>query len=571
MCLPHFDGEFPFAAILDADRGGSFRICPADEFTVERRYLPETNVLETTFRTSAGACVLRDLFTIGSEGQGVLEPEHELLREVEGLDGTVVLKVSYEPRRDYARAGVRLEERGPLGLACEAAGGLLSLISDVTMRTDDGGTRAEGQTTIEFGQRRYWSLTYNSEAPAASALLGPAARKRVEDTAEWWRAWAAGCTYDGPYREHVVRSALVLKLLTFAPSGAIVAAPTTSLPERPGGDRNWDYRYCWLRDAAFTVRALVQLGYHEEAEAFAAWMTHATALTHPRLQVLYDLFGESKLEERTLDHLDGYQGSRPVRIGNGAHSQLQLDIYGEVTKSFRYCAEAGLAIPYTAEGFLRDLGDAACRLWREPDHGFWERRGTPSRHTLSMALCATALDDLVALHDAGVIEAPSVEYRNVADAIREEVESRGFNHEIESYTDTLDSDDLDASLLTLPLFGYIPADDARMRSTFARLRERLSTGDLYYKRELKGDAPREATFGACAFWAVEVLALAGDQAAAKSAFENILQFANDVGLFAEEIDARTGESVGNVPQAFTHVALINAAATLAGRPGINED
>ena len=380
LCLPHFDGEFPFGAILDADAGGYFQICPADEFTVERRYLPETNVLETTFRTSAGACVLRDLFTIGGEGQSVLETEHELLREVEGLDGTVVLNVSYEPRRDYARATVRLEARGPFGLACEAAGGLLSLISDVALRTEGEGTRAAGRATIEAGQRRYWSLIYNSEAPAASALLGEAARKRVDDTAEWWRAWASRCTYEGPYREHVVRSALVLKLLTFAPSGAIVAAPTTSLPERTGGDRNWDYRYCWLRDAAFTVRALVQLGYHEEAEAFAAWMTHATALTHPRLQVLYDVFGESKIQERTLDHLDGYQGSRPVRIGNGAHSQLQLDVYGEVTKSFRYCSEAGLAITYTAEGFLRDLGDAVCRLWREPDHGFWERRGAPSRH-----------------------------------------------------------------------------------------------------------------------------------------------------------------------------------------------
>ncbi|HEX5500075.1 MAG TPA: glycoside hydrolase family 15 protein, partial [Thermomicrobiales bacterium] len=410
--------------------------------------------------------------------------------------------------------------------------------------------------------------TYAADAPLVAAPLGDAARERIARSVAWWRAWAAHCAYQGSYRDVVVRSALVLKLMAYAPSGAIVAAPTTSLPECRGGVRNWDYRYCWLRDASFTLRALLALGYRLEAEAFLSWMLHATRLTWPELQVLYDVFGAARLPEHELRHLAGYAGSRPVRIGNDAYSQLQLDVYGEVIDAALRFARAGGAFDRDTGRMLNGLGRTVCRRWREPDDGIWEGRAGRFQHTQSKALCWVALDRLIELHERHGLAIDSAGFRRQRKAIRDAIEGHGYNERLGSYTQVFDGDRLDASLLTLPLYDYVAATDPRMVSTFARIRERLGRGDLLYRYDAETDdglPAGEAPFGICSFWGVECQALAGDVAGATRAFERLLGYANDVGLYAEEIDPETGAALGNFPQAFTHVGLINAALTLAAR------
>jgi GH15 family glucan-1,4-alpha-glucosidase len=488
---------------------------------------------------------------------------------VEGIAGAVELEILYEPRPNYGRSRPVLRTRGALGLWGEAQGAVFVLRSEVPLEVADDGQAARGLARIRAGERKYLSFTSAEEAPAVVPPLGEVARGTVERTVRWWRDWASRCTYAGPYRAAVVRSALVLKLMAYAPSGAVVAAPTTSLPERLGGERNWDYRYCWLRDAALTLRALFALGYDEEALAFLNWMLHATRLTWPALQVLYDVFGEAHLPERALHHLEGYAGSRPVRVGNGAHGQLQLDVYGEVLDAVAHFAQRGGRFDRDTVRLLDGLGHTVCQRWREPDEGIWEGRSGRFHHTHSKVLCWVALDRLVRLHEAGQIHVCVDTFRAERDAIRHAVERRGYSEQLGSYTRTFDGDTLDAALLTLPLYGYVDAAHPRMRATCARIHERLAHGPLLYRYQDTDDGlpPGEGAFGICSFWAVECLARGGDVAGATVAFEQLLAYANDVGLFAEEIDPETGAALGNFPQAFTHVGLLNAALTLAERRG----
>jgi GH15 family glucan-1,4-alpha-glucosidase len=565
LCLPRFDSPSVFAALLDAKNGGRFLVRPIGEFRTERRYLANTNVLETVFRTPTGACVLRDLMPVSSEEgkRAYLTPEFEVLRELEGVEGEVEVEILYVPRPDYGRARPLLEERGALGLRCEVDGTSLTLRSEMPLELTDGDRSASGFARIRTGERKYLSLTYSMEAPAVVPLLGEAARGRIERTVRWWQEWANRCTYDGPYRDAVV----ALKLMTYAPSGALVAAPTTSLPEAIGGVRNWDYRYCWLRDASFTLRALFTLGYREEAEAYVGWLLHATRLTWPELQVLYDVFGEARLPERELVHLEGYAGSRPVRIGNDAQGQLQLDVYGEVINGTARFLDRGGRFDSDTSRMLDGLGRTVCRRWREPDEGIWEGRSGRFHNTHSKVLCWVALDRLIEMHEAGYLHVSVDLFRVNRDEIRKEIEAHGYNERIGSYTRTFDGEEMDASLLTLPLYGYIEGTNPRMRSTCARIHEKLAHDGLVYRYETGTDdglPPGEGAFGICSFWAVECVARGGNVGAAARTLEQLLTYANDVGLFAEEIDPHTGAALGNFPQAFTHIGLINAALTLAG-------
>jgi len=561
LCWPRFDSPSLFAALLDPARGGHFAIRPTAPFRSERRYIPDTAILETTFHTADGTCVVRDLMPVADaygSGGGIV-PEHELLRDVEGLAGTVELAVSYEPRPGYGLVAPTLRTRGPFGIWCDVGHGSVILRGELPLTLVEDGRGARGTLTVRPRQRRALSLVYSGEAPAVLPPLAAAARARLDRSAGWWRNWAARCRYRGPYREAVVRSALTLKLLTYAPSGAIVAAPTTSLPERIGGDANWDYRYCWLRDASLTVRALLALGYGEEARAFSTWLLHATRLTWPELQVVYDVFGEASLPERELPHLVGYAGSRPVRIGNGAYRQFQLDVYGEVVDAAAQCAPRAGRFDRDTAGLLEGIGRTVCKRWREPDAGIWERRDEMRHHTVSKALAWVALDRLLQLHERGRIRVPVDLFRRERDAIEAAIETRAYNDRLGSYVATLDGEEIDASLLTLPLYGYADPADARMASTIARIRERLGRDALVYRSEPPG---HEGTFGICAFWAVECLARSGQQDAAAHDFERVLRYANDLCLYAEEIDAVTGAQVGNFPQGFSHVGLINAAVAL---------
>jgi GH15 family glucan-1,4-alpha-glucosidase len=429
----------------------------------------------------------------------------------------------YEPRPGYGKEQPVLTDRGAMGLWCHTRAGLLVLRSELPISLRADAASAQGVMSVRAGQSYFLALTYEEDGPGTLPLLGPKAAARLRESAEWWRNWLSRCTYRGPYEEAVKRSALTLKLLTFAPSGAIVAAPTTSLPEKFGGERNWDYRYCWLRDASFTVRALLALGFEEEAEAFLSWILHATRLSWPRLQVLYNVYGETRLPERELNHLEGHGDSRPVRIGNDARNQLQLDIYGEVIDAVAQFALVGRHFDGDTARLLNQLGETVCASWRQPDEGLWEGRSGRFQHTHSKVLCWVALDRLIAMHGAGVLVVDDIErLTRERDALRAAIEEHGYNDRLGSYTGTLDGDEVDASLLTLPLYGYCAASSPRMRSTAARVLRDLGEGELVYRYDSStpdGLPPGEGTFGICSFWAVECMARAGDPEAATAAFE----------------------------------------------------
>jgi alpha,alpha-trehalase len=570
-CTFHrFEARPVFGRILDWAKAGFFRIAPLDDdYEPTRRYLPGTNVLETTFRTPTGTLVLTDFFSYRvpepGEDPHSAHPDHQLIRIARCTEGEVAVKVKLVPRFDYGLTTPRLE-----ALADDlviAYGGADALVVQSELPFGDAERSAtEGNRTLRAGEEAFVVLTY--ELPhelQPRRLTREEVHAKLETTASTWAAWADRCTYDGPYREQVVRSALVLKALTNGPTGSIVAAATTSLPEEIGGERNWDYRFSWLRDSALTLNALFALGYNEEAHAYMAWLRRTTAGRADELQIMYGVGGERLLPEVELDWLDGYRGSRPVRIGNGAAQQFQLDTFGELLDAAwlyrRHCGE----IDDIFWDFLSRVGGVVLEKWREPDQGIWEIRGEPKHFVYSKVMAWVALDRLVKLAELDGREGDVDGWRSGRDEIRELVERAGVDPDSQSFVQYFGSKSLDASNLMIPIVGFVAQDDPRARATADRIAGELSADGFVYRYVtdgVDGLSGEEATFAICSFWLVECLARAGEGERARALFERLLEFCNDVGLLAEEIDPHSGELIGNFPQAFSHLGLIQAAIAL---------
>jgi GH15 family glucan-1,4-alpha-glucosidase len=548
---------------LDRDKGGHWSIAPTTPHKISRSYIPETNVLQTCFEGTTGTVRLTDLMPVAEElyNPSVLVPTHEIIRQVEGLAGELELSITFAPRAAYGLQPVALKPRGALGLCMQCGRGVYWLRSSIPLKVTNGS--AVARVTIRAGQTVRFSLSYSEEAPATlPSVDADVIAHRIALSVSWWQEWAKRAQYDGPHRDEVIRSALALKLMTYAPTGAMVAAPTTSLPERIGGNLNWDYRYCWLRDAALTVRAMLELGYSEEADAFITWLLQATRLTQPRLRVFYTVFGEKAPRERELPELDGYCGSRPVRTGNGARDQLQLDVYGEVIDAAAQYAFRGGYLDHEMQKVLMGFGNYVVDHWRLPDEGIWEPRTIRQNHTHSRLLCWTALDRLISLHEKGMLRnAPIERYKANAEAIRRQINDRCWNESLQSYVSCVDGAGLDASLLLLAWYGFDKPESPRIRSTYRAILEHLgTTNGLLYRYDSEHS---EGAFALCSFWEAEYLALGGGSLAqALALFRRLLACRNDLGLYAEEIDPATGTALGNFPQAFTHIGLIGAALSI---------
>jgi GH15 family glucan-1,4-alpha-glucosidase len=560
LCLPRFSDPAVFAALLDPDRGGSFSIAPSAPFEASRRYLPGTNVLETTFTCPGGELRLTDCMPVADEPvmRRELLPERELLRCVECTRGEVAVGVLCRPRPDFARGMPRASSRGRAGIRFEHPRQRLHLASEIPLRVERESAR--GSETLRAGERRFLSLTLGEEEPLVVPPLGDHAAERLARSARWWRAWADRCTYEGPHRDQVVRSALALKLLAFTPSGAIIAAPTTSLPETVGGARNWDYRYCWLRDASLTMRALLALGHGDEAGAFLDWLLHATRQTAPRLQVVYDIWGRHQLIEHTLPHLRGHLDSRPVRTGNAAWKQFQLDIYGPVIHAAYEFVAAGGTIDRDQRRVLAQFAGPLTALCQRPDQGIWESRGPPTLHTYSMATSWLGFDRLLRMHREGTIRLRSpAEVEAARHAVRDRIESTCVDAN-GAYAVGPGSAESDASLLVLITGGYVKPSSPRARATLAEVERQLGQWPFIYRSPARRGA--EAAFGICGFWAAEAEAVCGLVDAAEDRFRALFGAANDLGLYAEETDPATGALIGNFPQGFSHLGLINAAVMI---------
>ena len=567
LCWPRFDSSPWFARLLDPERGGMWCITPSEPARIARRYVPHTNVLETTFETGNGRAVLVDTMAVASEHdkRRELVADHEILRIVTCESGAIELAIVVDPRPDFRRARVRIEDCGPLGIRWHVGTTLVALRAEVPLPLADG--RVATRVRLRAGESVAFSLSFDADAPAVISVLGQAARVRVERSIAWWRSWIERARYDGPDRELVLRSALALKLLAYAPSGAVVAAPTTSLPERLGADLNWDYRYCWLRDASFTARVLLALGYVEDAQAFCGWLLHTTRLTRPELRVLYDVYGNLPSREEALRDVGGYRGALPVRLGNAAAEQLQLDTYGEVIDATAQVLRVTGAADRETCNLLRGFGQYVAEHWHLPDSGIWEPR-EPERHrTHSRLACWVALARLVELGEAGLVAGcDASRLASERDAIRRDIEDRAFDPVLGCYSSTLPPSELDASVLLMSYYGFHDAASPRMRQTFERIRERLGAGRglLYrYERSLRD---REGAFWICSFWAIEHLARGGGSPSeARRWFADACAHASELGLMAEEVAPATGAQLGNFPQAYTHVGLVSAALALEER------
>jgi GH15 family glucan-1,4-alpha-glucosidase len=570
-CLPDFDSPSIFAAILDDRKGGTFCIRAAADGSRKQMYLPDTNILVTRFLSPDGLGEVVDFMPISEPAQGKRALLHEIVRIVRAVRGAVQFRLECRPAFDFARQPheVHLDSRGAI---FETPRRKFALISPVRLSRE--GPAAVCEFTLRENESATFILTHFEDDLGGEILdsrhIGEQA---LAEATAYWKSWIGKCRYHGRWREMVYRSALALKLMTFQPTGAIVAAPTCSLPEEIGGVRNWDYRFTWIRDAAFTIYAFLRLGYTEEAAQFMAWLQERAKERDPQnpLQIMYGIDGRHALPEQHLDHLDGYRGSRPVRVGNEARNQLQLDIYGELLDSIYLYNKHASPIAYDLWIYLREILDWLCENWQRPDHGIWEVRGGVQQFVNSKMQCWVALDRGLRIATKRGLPADYDKMRRVASEIYETVVREGWSEKRQAFVQYFGSDAMDATSLLLCLMMFLSPADPRMVSTLRATKHDLLSDSLVYRYEIgkaagDGIAGREGTFSVCTFWLVEVLARSGRLDEARLIFEKMLTYANHLGLYAEQIGP-SGEALGNFPQAFTHLGLVSAAFDLDRKLG----
>jgi GH15 family glucan-1,4-alpha-glucosidase len=580
-CLPELDRPSVFGALLDRQRGGRFRVVPVQMRRSDQRYLEGTNVLETLFEAEGGRLSVTDFMplhgSIIGAGDPLTAPEiHRILRCEEG---EVEVEIEWAPRFDYARAIPRIEPVTD-GFVADAKGEYLTLgglpADAVEITAGDGGPVLHARIRLPAGERIALVTRYGSADARAGLRESLSA---LETTVSAWREWAhhcerpGECAFGGPWHPQVIRSGLALKLLTHPDTGAIAAAATTSLPEEIGGVRNWDYRFTWIRDAAFTSQALFALGHRAEALDFLNWAHGVSSVEGDRpfgLQIMYGLHGETELPEFDLKHLEGYRGSRPVRIGNGAAKQKQLDIYGELLGSAYELVRLGGALDPPLMAFLSRVADRACEAWREPDYGIWEVRGGPQHFVYSKVMVWVALDRAVRMAERWGLPGRVGMWRRNRDAVREAVLAEGYDRRVGAFVQSFGSKALDASNLLIPLVEFLPFDDPRVQGTIDRTLEHLTENGLVYRYRADDGLPGgEGAFALTTFWMVDALALSGRVEEAREMFEGVARRANHLGLYSEEFDPGTGAFLGNFPQAFSHIGFINSALYLARAEGRN--
>jgi GH15 family glucan-1,4-alpha-glucosidase len=551
LCLPDLDSPSVFGALLDSERGGRFLLEPESVSETARRYLPGTNVLETTFTTATGVVRVTDAMTLPTAG---LSPYRELARRIDGVAGDVPVHWCVEPRFGYTYAATRIERRAGVPIATANRDAIAVCSFGAGDPTTSGGSIA-GDFTARAGSTSLLVLSAAHQEPLVLPSRGDV-EARLEATSRIWREWSDRREYDGPWKDAVLRSALALKLLVYAPSGAIAAAATTSLPEEIGADRNWDYRFSWPRDSAFTLDALLTLGCAPEAQAFFYWLLHASQLTHPHMRVLYRLDGRAEAEEKVLP-LAGYRGSRPARVGNGAVGQTQLDVYGEVFAAAARFADFSGGLDRDHGHRLAEVADHVCRIWEQADAGIWELRDEPRHFTQSKMMCTVALDRACELAKRGRLPAKHLErWQHEQARIREFVETRCYSDAKASYVRSAGEEDLDASLILAVLAGYDDPTSPRLIGTVDAVRRELGRGPLVYRW-----ADEPGAFLPCSFWLADAYTRQGRLEQAATQMDELVGLANDLGLYAEELQAETGDFLGNFPQGLTHLALINAAVS----------
>jgi alpha,alpha-trehalase len=565
LCFPRFDRPSTFARLLD-DAAGHFSIRPVDDSHSARRYVDRTMVLETSFEVPSGTIVLVDALAVGRNERGHelgLDSPHALLRKATCTRGEVEVEVEYSPRPEYGLIYPFLTGVEG-GIAARGGADVLALSTPVPMTIDESNAVArfvlrEGESAVFAVQHRQ---TWEDPPPLWAA---EDINARLDDTIEAWRTWSdLHQGYHGPWEDLVHTSGRVLQALTFQPTGAIVAAPTTSLPEEAGGERNWDYRYAWVRDSSLTLEALWVAACPDEAEEFFSYLAGSSATQLRRgtdLQIMFGVGGERDLSERELEHLSGWRNSRPVRVGNGAWNQRQLDVYGELLNSAYRLSDQWKVLDPATKSFLVDAADTAAARWEEKDQGIWEVRGEPRDFLYSKLMCWVALDRAVYLADRIDAVDRVDDWSKKRDEIRDAILQRGWSETARAFTQSFGSDELDASNLMMPIVGFIDADDPRMLATIRAIEERLTDdhGLVFRYKAHDGLEGEEGTFLLCTFWLAQALALAGEVARARAVFEKAVGYANDLGLLAEEVDPNTKELLGNFPQAFSHIGLVNAA------------